>query len=956
MKNLRKLLAVIVVVAMMATMFAIPAFAAEPSDADICETLGMLKGTEGKVDSAYLATTPLRYQAAIMFLRLKGLEKDALAYKGTDNFDDAGEIWADGQKMLAYLKANPDLGFVGVGDNKFDPMGEMTAQAYYKVLLVALGYEYDADFGWDDVFAFAKEAGLSKVADVKAFTVNDLAVATVEAFKVNVKGEEFTLIEYLVAEGTVAEEAAIEVGLVEPEPEVLAVNSVSADNLKQIYVEFNGAELDKKAAEDKDNYKLVDTDDKEIDLDSADLDGNVVTLTLKAGVKNQTKAKLTVKSKILGGDEKFDFEFVDTTLPKAVSAEVAGISTIKMIFSEPIDKVDKDCFEVDGGDYYIKDVKKVNNDTEVNIVLYSTLDEGDLEVKIKTNGIEDYAGFSVLKKTFKLTVKKDKEAPVVVGYKDAKPGSVTLIFNEDIELVDGDQDNYYHTNANNAVDADITENDIDGKELKLSFSNNWLPEGTAYVYVLKNSLKDLWENKNDKVIVEVKVVVDDTPPAIKKLEVKTESQIIVTFDEAVEKKSAEDEKNYTILDDKGAEVKDIFAGIVQTSSDKVTIDFTKNLSGKYVLAIDGVEDEYDNAAKLSYDFEVDDLTEPDFADFKATLYYPGAKGQLVKIDFDEKMATDGKYSVTDIDKYEIDGNDLADLEVEPTFKVVNDGKSIEIKIASTVDDSKKGVDLAATSVVIARVADAAGNYTKALYGTVTLDAAGNVAIDKAQAIAKDEVKVTFKDYFSKFDAKDIILTTDGGTTELALAKATTSVDSKGNSVITFKLKNKLGADAKDGGKAVSVEVVAVVKSENKYGETLLMGATKAVEDKIAPVLFSDKASEYLDNASDNVFELRFSEDIVVADGVYAFAAADFEVKAGSDVLVYGKDYTVSAGKGSDWLKFSLVKGGVFKADTDKTFTVYVKSAATAQYVKDVAGNAIKDVNVNFRLTVDGSSL
>ena len=77
-----------------------------------------------------------------------GLEDEAKAFEGEDNFDDADDIYAGGQKILAYLKANPDLGWVGVGGNKFEPAKPASAQMIYKVLLEALGYKQDVDFKW----------------------------------------------------------------------------------------------------------------------------------------------------------------------------------------------------------------------------------------------------------------------------------------------------------------------------------------------------------------------------------------------------------------------------------------------------------------------------------------------------------------------------------------------------------------------------------------------------------------------------------------------------------------------------------------------------------------------------------------------------------------------------------------------------------------------------------------
>src|SRR5690606_463303 len=126
-----------------------------------------------------------RMQAAIMFLRLKGLEAEAKAFTGEANFADGNIAWAEGANILAYLKANPQLGWQGDGVN-FNPDKTITAQEYYKVMLEALGYkqttttpvEVIGDFAWADVMTFAASKGLTKVADVTNFTVNDLAVAT----------------------------------------------------------------------------------------------------------------------------------------------------------------------------------------------------------------------------------------------------------------------------------------------------------------------------------------------------------------------------------------------------------------------------------------------------------------------------------------------------------------------------------------------------------------------------------------------------------------------------------------------------------------------------------------------------------------------------------------------------------------------------------------------------------
>ena len=58
-------------------------------------------------------------------------------------------------------------------------------------------------------------------------------------------------------------------------------------------------------------------------------------------------------------------------------------------------------------------------------------------------------------------------------------------------------------------------------------------------------------------------------------------------------------------------------------------------------------------SKTTLAFTMTDKTAPNSEDdFTAKIYNAG-KGQLLKVNFNDTMATDGKYSVLDLDKYEI---------------------------------------------------------------------------------------------------------------------------------------------------------------------------------------------------------------------------------------------------------------------------------------------------------------
>lgn len=234
------------------------ATAAIGADAEALKTINVLQGAGSGVTAEYLATKPDRLQAAIMFLRLKGLEDEAKAFTGTDNFADGNIAWAEGRAIMAYLKAHPELGWIGINSKDFGPYLKIEADQYYKVLLEALGYKQSTetvvgDFTWSQVMEFAASKGLVKLAGNTNFTVNDFAIGTVEALKANIKGTAKTLIASLIEAGKISEEAAIAAGLAAGKVEA-AVDSAKA--LGNTVVEVTFADDVDAAAANAANYTI----------------------------------------------------------------------------------------------------------------------------------------------------------------------------------------------------------------------------------------------------------------------------------------------------------------------------------------------------------------------------------------------------------------------------------------------------------------------------------------------------------------------------------------------------------------------------------------------------------------------------------------------------------------------------------------------------------------------------
>ncbi|NLM10798.1 MAG: Ig-like domain-containing protein [Clostridiaceae bacterium] len=782
---------------------------------------------------------------------------------------------------------------------KFAPMQKMAATEFLVWLMnIGMGYKVGTNNSIDE----ARNAGIITLTQeielrVKdALIRDDIAGILYGACKNGVCADGRTFIQSLIDAGFISEVAAIAAGFIEPEaepepepePDELEVVQVTTNNLKQLFVEFN---LPLKDAGDESNY-IIENDDAQavIDEDSnfeLSEDKKTVIITLTEAAAQQEVIDLTIRDieaeNGLWLDETTieDIELKDTTLPKAVSASVVGQYTIKVVFSEPImipeegDDPDQ-YFTVDDGDYLIEKVEKVNNDTEINITLFSSLEEGTVKVEAKP-AIKDYAGFGITKTSFNIKVKEDKDGPVVVGYKNAKSTEVTLIFNEDIELLeDADADDeysddylemFYHTNKNNPASG----LKVNGKELTIDFTDSKLPPGRAYIYIAEDAVQDLWGNTNARISYVVEVSKDTEPVTLLKVEQEDESSIILTFNKVLDEDTAEDIDNYTILDKNGKTVKDIIDDAVLGKDGKtVTITFTEELYGNYSIVVEHVEDLAGNVIKkTTKSFTMKDMTIPE--DFDARIYNPGKKGQTLKVNFNDTMATDGRYSVLDLEKYEIvvgsgKSFNLSDIK-GVTIKSVDNDRAVEIRIPSYEDAEKKknperyvdyydfsdtadyvkgGVSYISEELIIARVADASGNKTASNLNYVDIALSGQFGLkndkDAVALTDKNTITITLNDKITTYksgDFEDAVYYYNektGKDVPVRVTRARHTVNSDGLSVITLTLSGWNSTEVSFDGKTLKVKVTNA-DSRNSYGETVYIPETTVV-DKAAPEVVS----------------------------------------------------------------------------------------------------------------------
>lgn len=735
------------------------------ADAKICADLGVLKGSTGTVDVAYTATAPTRLVAAIMALRLRGLEAEALAFTGTETFADAGTVnWAGGKAILAYLKAHPELGWAGNSGN-FDPNSAVTAQQYYKVMLESLGYkqttaEVTGDFKWEEVITFAATKGLTKVAAVTSFTINDVAVATVEALKVAVKGGTKTLGTTLVEGGVIDATKAATVGIYSAATTTAKLSSVKGIANDRIAVTFD-ADVDKTFAENVANYKVVvNGSTTALEVKAAVLEGTTVVNLTTAAQTGGAAYTLTV------GDVSKNFAgLAKVTAAPEVDGNVTCIdtNTVEINFTKLMDKATAE----DVVNY------KLDNSATVKSAV---LDSSRKTVNLTTEGVAN-------NKVYKVTVSNVKSSDLVsiktvtktfAGITDIKAPSinkVTVVNNQRIKVYFTDTHGVDQATAQDlanwsisgdlkiqsATAVDEDEDDYGYYEM-VELATDSMTSGQTYTLTI-NKMVDGSVSKNATTKTLTKdfkgIAIDKTAPVVSTMTVLGDSMVEVVFSETnrMDAATLADVANYTF--DKDITVNS--AEILNTAKVDLPVGRTVMLktsalekNKSYKLTVKNVADEFGNVMKDTTRTVVsqgEDLTPPYVV---STSWVSLTK---VKLTFDSKLDL---ATATDIANYSVN----KDLGAVIKAELNKTGATAYTVVTLTTPTQKVNTSY---TVTVNNVKDRLGNalsgykayFVSSMDGTDTT----RPEITSIDAVNKDEVRVTF-DEAVKLNANTATITVD----------------------------------------------------------------------------------------------------------------------------------------------------------------------------------------------------
>ena len=132
--------------------------------AQALDRMGLFQGTGTGYRLEYTAS---RAQGLVMFLRILGLEDEALAYSGSCPFSDVpADHWA--RQYVAYAYAQGLT--TGTSASAFSPDRPITLQHYGTFLLRALHYREGSDFTYDTAASDLSDLGLFSTAEIQALS------------------------------------------------------------------------------------------------------------------------------------------------------------------------------------------------------------------------------------------------------------------------------------------------------------------------------------------------------------------------------------------------------------------------------------------------------------------------------------------------------------------------------------------------------------------------------------------------------------------------------------------------------------------------------------------------------------------------------------------------------------------------------------------------------------------
>ncbi|MDO4799032.1 MAG: S-layer homology domain-containing protein [Bacillota bacterium] len=792
-----------------------------------------------------------RAEAAKLLVELYGKIEEAKKFKYNGVFSDV----KTGDWFAPYVGYAAEQKWLkGFPDGTYNPYGKVTSQAWATMLMRVLGYPNT----WDTVLSDLEKVG------IRIFAINRNALRRGEAFDamwaaVNKPpyGQTKPLGEIL--------------GRLNPtpaEPEAVKVLAVGTESLKTVRLTVSG-ELDPASANNPANYQVVDKNGLRQEVQTARYDAanKSILLMLKQPLGSQAQFTLLLDVVAKNGErvknEGFEsFTAVDLTPPKVLSLESIGTRAFRVEFSEPIKPNSNGT--LNHGDFSLNltiSIRRIvlAEDGMSAVVEFFNDVRGALKVQPQPT-IKDYWGLSLISTAYTIDMKADTTPLALTGVEDITPTSATLVFNKPLSFVTS-TGSYFLVNGLPADEAPTWS----GNRVKLFFTKNFMRPGVNALRVSTGAVRDYSGNSSPLLDSTITVAADTTPPqAIEGPEFVAGNKIRMKFSEGLDSRTTRlgQVSNYRLFQNDGAEVSGLIRGVIYDPKTYVLeVNLSQTITGDYRLMFVELKDFAGNSGLLDYAFNARDVIPPNPANWSARVYNAGKADQLLKIRFDEPMLTSGKYSILDLENYNINGRQLDRL--DPSLlrvELVDNDTSVEIAYPGTTATGgfNFGInsDPSVKELTIARVADREGNYIEPFSVSVKLAGSGHITVDKVEQIVPNKIKVEIFDRLDAISDSDFIV--ESSSRRNRVVEILRDISNDGKTIVELTLEETLKMPA----------TLRTVRGQtaNRFGENFADSAPIRIVDKIGPSVEQIMIDHILrDNVtyskSSGIVSVHFTEEI-----------------------------------------------------------------------------------------------
>jgi hypothetical protein len=696
--------------------------------------------------------------------------------------------------------------------------------------------------------------------------------------------------------------------IIEPDTNKLAVNSVTATNLKTATINFNTA-VDAKTvtADTVKVYTGTNTVAKTVAADPTSLSGDVVgynlsndgkTLTVEFNnyLPQATSLKVTVDG-VKSADDKTSVSgytntsvVTDTTFPVANSVNVLDAKDIQVQFSEPINITPSTSYsllnnvKIDGV-AAIAQVSVNNAKNTVTFGLSTALKAG--AHKIDVAQLSDFASLPITEKSFDFNISDDTTAPKLIGSQVIDKNNIQLTFDEPVNAI-----GTFKVNGLSAAPTYVTGSDK--KQIKLALATPLDLSAIVQIEVKYQGQADVIGNTiKDELTYDFKTADDTTLPTVAAT-VGTGNKVTLTFSKPmltstgsiqVLNKDGNSVASFGIPASFKADTNNTVLELSAAQLGLANID-----GGTYTLDIKGMKDASIRANLLpeqkiainAIDSKLPVITTTYLAKAGTLTGTSLGTDDTVTFYFSEAMDQD---TLKNLSNYVVSGgNSFAAMSGVSVKSIAADGKSV------TITYPNASSTLPTPTFTLYSLKDLAGNIANPTTVTKLSAATSNLAVPTtAVATATNKVTVAFNTPIASIDPSFIKIQ-DSSNNDYAVPVAA-DISSTDPTKVTFTLNKDLASTDTTGYKVVGNNVTLAT---NIYGSSLASGSTIAIgtiTDNIAPTITKEEST------ASNSITVSFSEGVTLDPN-------DLVLKDNTGALLKpGTDYNVAPAGSSATITF-----------------------------------------------------